>query len=64
MSKMSKMTKVQAVKQFKEDNKEFLKSNSKTTIRCVWNDYIDSLYEDNQITEKQAYNWDHPSFCK
>ena len=34
----------------------FVRLHGKTTTRCAFNDYLDSLCKDGQITEKQRMN--------
>ena len=60
-----RMTKKQAVQQFRWDWSDFLKSNPSwrgDTIakRCAFNDYVDSLNKDGLVTDYQAYNWSNP----
>lgn len=33
-------------------------------VREVWNDYIDALHRDGQITSHQADTWSQPAFVK
>lgn len=56
------MTKKQAEQQFKELFKEVLQSNDKPLKRMTWNDFIDSLNKNGQITDKQATTWTQPKF--
>jgi len=31
--------------------------------REAWNNYVDSLCKDGQISDWQQANWSHPTFC-
>lgn len=37
-----------------------LNPTDKVAIRCAWNDYVDALQKDGQITERQAMTWTNP----
>jgi hypothetical protein len=58
------MTKREAERQFREDILPRLSSNDKPARRQAWNDYVDSLQKNGQITERQAFDWDQPDFIK
>ncbi len=60
-----KMTKKDAVQQFRWDWSDFLKSNphfrgDSIAKRCAFNDYVDGLNKDGLVTDYQAYNWSNP----
>ena len=60
-----RMTKKQAVEQFRWDWSDFLKNNpsfrgDKIAKRCAFNDYVDGLNKDGLVTDYQAYNWSNP----
>jgi len=60
-----RMTKKQAVEQFRWDWSDFLKSNphfrgDSIAKRCAFNDYVDGLNKDGLVTDYQAYNWSNP----
>jgi hypothetical protein len=58
------LTKPQAIALFKQTHGDLLKKETKTTIRCVWNDFTDSLHRSGEISDSQVQNWVQPSFCK
>ena len=60
-----RLTKKQAVQQFRWDWSDFLKSNpswrgDKVAKRCAFNDFVDALKEDGLVSDYQAYNWSNP----
>ena len=60
-----RMTKKQAVQQFRWDWSDFLSNNphfrgDSIAKRCAFNDYVDSLNKDGLVTDYQAYNWSNP----
>jgi hypothetical protein len=61
------MTKVEAETMFKMEILpgliRGLESNGiidKPARRMAWNNFVQALYEDGDITEKQCYSWGHP----
>ena len=64
-NKSMRMTKKQAVQQFRWDWSDFLKSNpswrgDKVAKRCAFNDFVDALNKDGLVSDYQAYNWSNP----
>jgi len=65
---MTKLTKAQAVKMFKENDlpsiKEIEKQNGNGVDSCMrteaWNNYTDMLCKDRQITTAQYNSWASP----
>ena len=60
-----RLTKKQAVQQFRWDWSDFLKSNpswigDKVAKRCTFNDFVDALNKDGLVSDYQAYNWSNP----
>ena len=60
-----RLTKKQAVQQFRWDWSDFLKSNpswrgDKVAKRCAFNDFVDALNKDGLDSDYQAYNWSNP----
>ena len=60
-----RLTKKQAVQQFRWDWSDFLKSNpswrgDKVAKRCAFNDFVDALNKDVLVSDYQAYNWSNP----
>ena len=60
-----KMTKKQAVQQFRESWADFVANDSSwrgdsIAKRCAFNDYVDMLNKDGLVTDHQAYNWSNP----
>ena len=60
-----RLTKKQAVQQFRWDWSDFLKSNpswrgDKVAKRCAFNDFVDALNKDGLVSDNQAYNWSNP----
>ena len=60
-----RMTKDDAVQQFRWDWADFVKSNpnfrgDSIAKRCAFNDYVDGLNKDGLVTDYQAYNWSNP----
>ena len=60
-----RMTKKDAVQQFRWDWSDFLQSNpnfrgDSIAKRCAFNDYVDMLNKDGLVTDYQAYNWSNP----
>lgn len=61
------MTKVEAVREFKEHVLPHIKAKYETdgrpryvARRTAWNDFTDYLAKDGRITEWQDYNWVQP----
>lgn len=59
---MKNLTKKDAERYFK--TQLFDPSDTWTDKRCKWNDFVESLRRDGEITDKQAYSWDQPDFVK
>ena len=57
---VKKMTKVQAVREFKLYHLPLIQNESVTTRRTAWNDYTSMLLEDGRITKSQEQNWTQP----
>ena len=60
-----RLSKKQAVQQFRWDWSDFLKSNpswrgDKVAKRCAFNDFVDALNKDGLVSDYQAYNWSNP----
>ena len=60
-----RMTKKDAVQQFRWDWADFVKSNpnfrgDSIAKRCAFNDYVDMLNKDGAVTDYQADNWSNP----
>ena len=60
-----RMTKKQAVQQFRESWADFVAIDpswrgDSIAKRCAFNDYVDSLNKDGLVTDYQAYNWSNP----
>lgn len=53
-------TKKQAETAYKSEF--FNPSDTWTDKRCKWNDYVENLRRNGEISEKQANTWDQPSF--
>lgn len=34
--------------------------NDPTAKRTAWNDFVDSLHKDRDITDRQAFTWSNP----
>jgi len=34
--------------------------DDRVAIREKWNNYVDALNKDGEVTDKQAYNWSNP----
>lgn len=62
MTTKIKITKLEALDQFKEMYADFLKENrdDKVAVRTAWNDYTDYLLKDGMITENQYNTWSQP----
>jgi hypothetical protein len=62
MTTQTKLTKKQALAQYKALNADFIKSEHKypTTLNSDWQCYCDMLARDGKITEKQRMTWDNP----
>lgn len=58
------MTKQQAVEYFKEHVLPDLDTTDLPLVRTAWNDYVDALQKDGQITERQADTWGQPAFVR
>ena len=54
-----KMLKSDVINQFKRDVL-FLKYQDTSSINQAWNDFTDSLYKDNLISEKSFNTWGNP----
>jgi hypothetical protein len=57
---MPHLTKKQVEKTYKAEY--FNIGDTWTDKRCKWNDYVEYLLSNDEISEKQAYNWNQPSF--
>ena len=58
---MGKLTKEQAVKQFKETYADlYINRVDYWTAQLVWTAYIDTLCKNNKITQKQLQTWKTP----
>ena len=60
-----RMTKKQAVDQFRADWADLIKSDPSwrgdvVAKRTSFNDYVDGLNKDGLVTDYQAYNWSNP----
>ncbi len=58
------MNKRQAEQSFRESILPHLPANDAPARRQAWNEYVDGLQRDGQITETQASMWDQPKFIK
>lgn len=58
------MTKQQAIEYFKEHVLPRLDITDRPLVRTAWNDYVDALQKNGQITERQAETWEQPAFVK
>lgn len=58
----TKITKLEALDQFKEIYADYIKENKddKIAIRTAWNDYTDMLLKDGILTENQYNTWSQP----
>lgn len=56
------LTKKEATKYYK--TQLFDPSDTWTDKRLKWNDFVENLRRDGEITEKQCYSWDQPDFVK
>ena len=58
------MTKIEAVKLYKQSNAEFIKECKSRKDRVMlwedWNNWTDGLCKDGVITERQYRNWSNP----
>lgn len=57
---MQFLTKKQVEKTYKAGYHN--EGDSWTDKRCKWNDYVEYLRSNGEISEKQAYSWGQPSF--
>jgi hypothetical protein len=57
-------TRIQAIRDFKESILPGLPSRDRPALRGAWNDYVDHLQKDGQISERAAATWDQPAFVK
>jgi len=59
---MKKMTKVEAIKNFRILYKTFTnyRKGDVTAKRTEWNNYTDALHKEGVITLKQYENWGNP----
>lgn len=53
------MTKAHAMENFRDYHLPYLE-NTRTARRCAWNDYVDQLQKQGDITAKQAETWVNP----
>lgn len=62
MTTKIKITKLEAIDQFKEIYADYIKENKddKVAIRTAWNDYTDMLLKDGILTEDQYNTWSQP----
>ena len=65
------MTKVEAVREFKECVLPYIKAKYETegrrdvvARRTAWNEFTDYLHKDGRITDWQDYNWVQPRCCR
>jgi hypothetical protein len=58
------MTFRQALKIFRTEILTAYKQRDATTVRCMFNDWIDGLYRDGEITERQVNTWCYPEPAK
>lgn len=56
------MTKQQAVDYFRAWILPNLDITDRSLVRMTWNDYVDGLEKDGEITERQAATWTQPKF--
>ena len=56
------MTKQQAIRDFREHILPALDQTDRPMVRTAWNDYVDSLERNGEITKRQAATWDQPKF--
>ena len=54
------MTKAEALKDFRQIIKPFIKKGDVIATREAWNNWTDSLCKEGSITLKQYENWGHP----
>lgn len=57
------MNKREAEKWFKEEYPNY-KELTKTDKRLTWNQFVEDIFADGHLTEKQLYEWDQPQFIK
>ena len=57
---VQKMTKAEALKDFRQLFKTFGKRGDATAKREDWNNYTDALHKEGVITLKQYENWGQP----
>jgi hypothetical protein len=59
-----KLTYDRALRYFRENVKPDVErkygKRDKVAVRTAWVEYIDQLRRENEITEKQAQEWDNP----
>jgi hypothetical protein len=67
---MRKMTKAEAVAEFKECVMPYVREQyeqdgrmDRVARREAWNDFTDMLCKDRQITSRQYDTWTHPRIC-
>lgn len=62
MTTKIKITKLEALDQFKEIYADYIKENKddKIAIRTAWNDYTDMLLKDGILIEDQYNTWSQP----
>jgi len=54
------MTKTEAKAIFEETILPEIKDDGKVAIRCAWNDFVDELHKEGNITTYQAFVWSNP----
>ena len=57
---MRKITKQQALKEFREYVKPSIPRGDTVWLREAWNNYTDMLCKDKRITVKQYESWSNP----
>lgn len=55
------MTKQEALRYFRKNVLPYIRSKDRTAIREAWNNLMDSMYHDGQISERSYQTWVGPS---
>ena len=62
--KIMKMTKIEAVKIYKAEKKDFIKTckanSDLVMLREDWHNYVDMLNRNGEITDSQVNRWSNP----
>jgi hypothetical protein len=58
------ITKKEAERRFRVQGGRFASNVSNTDRRLLWNDYVDNLHSDGEITDKQVNSWSQPKWLK